>query len=294
MARRTEPQLSYRIRVIGGAQPTLTDAYHWMLRVPIWATLLAIVACYVALNLAFALAYLEVGGIANAHPGSFSDAFFFSIQTLGTIGYGALYPVSRGANVLVASESVLGLLFTAAATGLVFVRFSRIRGRVMFSEKVAIGPMDGVPTLQIRVGNERTNRIFDAEFRLMITRTGRTAEGVLFYRTEDLALVRSRAHALSRSWTLLHRVEPGSPLHGATPESVAEAEVELVVAMSGVDETALQPIHARYTWEHPYIAWGARLADILSETKDEMVLDLRGFHELVASEPIPGFPYPRR
>src|SRR5205085_1475466 len=101
-----------------------------------------------------------------AQPGSFADGFFFSVQTLGTIGYGAMYPVTRLANALVTAESVIGLVVTALATGMVFVRFSRIRGRVVFSRKVTVGPMDGVPTLQVRVGNARSNRIYDVEFRM--------------------------------------------------------------------------------------------------------------------------------
>jgi inward rectifier potassium channel len=272
----------------------LTDAYHWLLRLPIWVTLLIIVVGFLLLNVVYAAAYLDVGGIANANPHSFIDAFFFSVQTMGTIGYGAMYPTTRAANVLVVSESVVGLLVMAIATGLVFVRFSRLRGRVMFSEKVAIGPLDGVPTVQIRVGNERSNRIFDADFRLMLTRTSKTSEGVSFYRTEDLKLVRERAHALSRSWTLLHRIEGTSPLVGLGPEQFAQSEAEIIVAMSGTDETALQPIHARYTWESPQVVWGARLTDILSEEGDVMTLDLRGFHSLTETEPTEAFPFPRR
>src|SRR4051812_40155195 len=99
--RRPEPQLSYSIRVIGAPPARFTDAYHALLRVPVWATLLIIVLGYLVLNVLFAAAYVDVGGIANAHPGSFVDAFFFSVQTMGTIGYGAMYPTTRAANSLV-------------------------------------------------------------------------------------------------------------------------------------------------------------------------------------------------
>src|SRR5207245_2467140 len=109
---------------------------------------------YLFVNSVFAVLYLRVGGVANARPGSFLDAFYFSAQTLGTIGYGAMYPTSHGANVLVVIESICGLLFTALATGLVFVRFSLTQGRIVFSQKVAIAPFDGVPTLTVRIGND--------------------------------------------------------------------------------------------------------------------------------------------
>ncbi len=135
----------YEIRVVGGPAPGLRDAYHALLRVPWWAALTAIVGSYLALNALFAGVYLAVGGVANVAPGSFVDAFFFSVQTMGTIGYGAMYPATRLSNAVVVAESVTGLLFTALATGLVFVRFSQRRARVAFSEQVAIGPIDGVP-----------------------------------------------------------------------------------------------------------------------------------------------------
>src|SRR5204863_9261444 len=121
-----------------------------------------IVVLYFALNAAFAALYMAVGGIANARPGSFADAFFFSIQTMGTIGYGGMMPASRAANLVVSVESVVGLLVTALATGLVFSKFSRSAARIRFSRRVVITPMDGLPTLVFRVGNERSNFVVEA------------------------------------------------------------------------------------------------------------------------------------
>jgi inward rectifier potassium channel len=282
----------YEIRVVGAPPASLRDVYHWLLSVPWWAALAVIVAGYLVENALFAMAFLVVGGIANAAPGSLADAFFFSVQTMGTIGYGSMYPATRAANALVVVESVAGLLTTALATGLVFVRFSLTRARVVFSSRIAIGPLDGVPTLMIRVGNERRGRIVGAGFRLSLARTERTAEGVQIYRNLELDLVRSRGMALSRSWMVLHRLEPGSPLVADTPATLAAADAELTLAVTGTDETSLQPVHAQHTWRDGAIVWGARLADVLSETPDgNMLLDLRRFHELTPTAPIPGFPY---
>jgi len=283
----------YEMRILGVPRAGLRDVYHWLLGVPWWAALGGIVLAYLALNALFAVVYLLVGGVANAAPGSFLDAFFFSVQTMGTIGYGSMYPATRAANAVVVAESVAGLLATALATGLVFARFSQTRARVIFSSRVAIGPFDGVPTLMIRVGNERHGRIVDASFRLTLQRTTRTAEGVPFYRSTDLALVRERATALARSWTVLHRLADGSPLARDTPESVAAADVELTLAVIGTDETSLQPVHAQHTWMAGSIVWGARLADILTETPDGklVIVDLALFHELAPTEPVAGFPY---
>jgi inward rectifier potassium channel len=287
------PVGDYEFHIVGGKRPGLRDLYHGLLRVPWWAAMGTIVGGYLGLNVLFALLYLVEGGIHNARAGSFADAFFFSVQTMGTIGYGSMYPDTGAANTLVVAESVTGLLATALATGLVFARFSLTRARVVFSRRVAISPMDGVPTVMIRLGNERRrNQIVAARFRLTMSQTVRTAEGVTMYRSLDLALVRDSAPVMTRSWTVQHRITPDSPLFGLTPESMVESETELSLALSGTDETSLQPIHARKLWFAREIIWGARLADVLSETEDgNMLLDLRRFHDLEPTEPIPGFPY---
>lgn len=184
---------------------------------------------------------------------------------------------------------------TALATGLVFARFSQTRARVVFSSRIAIGPLDGVPTLMIRVGNERRGRIVDAAFRLTMTRTTRTREGVAIYRLVDVPLMRDRAPALSRSWMVVHRIAEGSPLLGDSPESLAAADAELTLMVTGTDETSLQAIHAQHTWLHRSVTWGARLADVLAETPDgNLLLDLRRFHDLTPTAPVPGFPYGAR
>jgi inward rectifier potassium channel len=273
---------AYNIHIIGAPRPGLRDLYHALLRVPWWAMFLVIVGAYLLLNVIFALLYLWVGGVAHARPDSMLDAFYFSVQTMGTIGYGTMYPASSAANALVVAESVTSLMVTALATGLIFVRFSQTRARLMFSSKIAIGPMDGVPTLMMRIGNERRGNIVGAEFRLTFVRTSKTAEGVTIYRLEELPLVRSRAPALSRAWNVMHKIVDGSPLAGYDAAKFAEVEGELQLEVMGMDDTSLQPVHARHTWYAGSIAFGSRLADVLSETPDgHMVLDLRHFHEVV-------------
>ena len=273
---------AYTIHVIGVPSPGMRDLYHALLRVPWWAAFAVIIGSYLALNGIFAALFLWIGGVAHARPGSFADVFFFSVQTMGTIGYGAMYPISTAANSLVVAESVTGLLVTALATGLVFVRFSQTRARLVFSSKAAVGGFDGVPTLMLRVGNERRSSIVGSQFRLTFTRTDTTAEGVMVYRSEDLSLVRPHAPALSRSWSVMHRIVEGSPLHGYDAERLAAVDGELQLEVVGIDDVSLQPVHARYTWFAGSVVWGARLADVLSETPEgDMILDLRNFHEVV-------------
>jgi inward rectifier potassium channel len=284
----------YEVRIEGGRPDGLRDLYHAFLRMHWAAALGTIAAAYLALNAAFALLYLMVGGVANAAPGSFLDAFFFSIETMGTIGYGTMYPVTRLANALMTVESVVGLMVVALVTGLVFARFSQTRARVAFSSRAVLSPLDGVPSLMMRIGNERRrNDIVDATFRLVLSRTTRTAEGEVMYRAVDLALLRERATALNRSWTVVHQLVAGSPLLGETPASLAAAEAELTLAVSGVDGTSLQPVHARHTWPANAIVFGARLADMITETANGtvMTIDLQRFDDIEPTEPTAAFPY---
>jgi inward rectifier potassium channel len=216
------------------------------------------------------------------------------VQTMGTIGYGAMYPDTRVANVLVVGESLVGLLLTALATGLVFAKFSLSRARVVFTRTAVIAPMNGAPTLMFRFGNERGNQIVNAHIQVVLMRTERTAEGGTFYRSYDLKLVRDRALSLSRSWSAMHVIDRDSPLHGQTPESILAQEVELHVMVLGTDDTTMQGIHASHRYFAPHIHWGMRFVDILSETADgNMLLDLRRFHETQPVEPTSDFPYPR-
>jgi inward rectifier potassium channel len=281
------------ISVIGAPRTTLRDFYYLFLKVRWSIAIAVIVAVYLALNAAFAAAYLAAGGIVNAQPGSFYDAFCFSVETMGTVGYGWMYPLSAAANAVMICESVTSLIVTAVATGLVFAKFSRSSARVVFSKYAVIGPMDGVPTLMLRVGNERGNQILEATVRVALVRTEVTKEKTKFYRMYDLRLWRERSPAMSRSWTVLHAIDQGSPLYGATPESIMRDEVELIINLVGTDDTSLQPVHARKRYEDREIVWGARHADVLTENDDgTIVMDVRRFHDIHPTEPFDGFPYP--
>ena len=294
MSNKAPPPAVLPVKAIGVRRAPFRDLYHRFLRLSWPLALGVIVALFLLLNTLFATVYLFIGGIANARPGSFADAFFFSVQTMGTIGYGSMYPATPAANALVVVEAVAGLLVTAVATGLVFTKFSQSNARVLFSKHVTIAPWDGVPTLMFRLSNERGNQIIEAQIRVILTRTEKTKEGVTFYRMIDLPLSRDRSPAFMRSWAVMHPIVPGSLLHGATPESLKECEAELLVSVVGTDDTSLQPVHARHQYADHEILWGMRHADILSEESDgRLVLDLGKFHDVVPTKPTDDFPYPR-
>jgi inward rectifier potassium channel len=279
--------------VVNARLHPLRDLYFVLLRMPWWGILVSVAGSFLFLNALFALGYVESGGVTGVRSGSFRDAFFFSVQTMGTIGYGSMYPTSTSAHMLVVAESVVGLVHAALVTGIVFTRFSLTTGRLVFSAKVCISPMDGVPTLTFRIGNDRSSTIYEAVVRASLIRTERTAEGVLFYRLYDLKLARERSPALQRSFMVLHPIDEQSPLYRMTPDSCRAQEIELAVTVVGTDDTSLQPVHAQRRYVAQDIAWGARLADVLSELPDgRLQLDLSRFHDVVPTTPSKDFPFP--
>jgi inward rectifier potassium channel len=250
-----------------------------------WPGFLALIALgYVVANALFALAYLAGGdGIENARPGNFLDAFFFSVQTMASIGYGAMYPCTHYANALVVIESLVGLMGLAMGTGLMFARFSRPTARVMFSRVAVIAPFDGVPTLMFRTANQRRNQILEAQLQVGLVRDELTAEGQFMRRVHDLKLVRSQNPAFSLSWTAMHPIDEHSPLYGATAQTLAEAETAIVIALTGIDETVSQTVHARHTFAAQEILWNMRFADILlMMPHGHRYIDYTRFHDVIS------------
>jgi len=241
-------------------------------------------------NLTFAVAYHLIGGVHGAS--GFFDEFFYSVETMGTIGYGEMYPTTRAAHVIVTVEALAQIFLLAVTTGLVFAKFSIPRARVQFSKHPTIGPYDGVPTLQFRIGNERDSRLLEAVIRVVLFRTETTVEGVTIYRMHDVKLERDRSPALSRSWTVLHKIDQNSVLFGATPDSMEKDEIEFVLTLSGTDELSVQQLHAQTRYTAKEVRWGARHADMLSERPDgRLRIDMSQFHELVTTRPTDDFPY---
>jgi inward rectifier potassium channel len=288
---RRRPKVVDDIEVVNADQHPLRDLYHSLLRAPWWADILALSAVFLISNLFFAVGFWIVGGVHGAE--SFSDLFYFSVQTMGTIGYGAMYPTSRGANILVTLESLAEIFLLAVTTGLVFAKFSIPRARVRFADHPVIAPFDGEPTLMFRIGNERESRLLEAVIRVVMIRTEKTLEGVLIYRMRDLKLERDRSPALSRSWTVMHKLSATSPLFGTSPELLARDEVELIITLVGTDEISAQALHAQKHYRHELVRFGMRHADMLTELPDgRLRLDMARFHDVVPTVASEDFPYP--
>lgn len=247
----------------GAPTRVFEDLYHFLVTSS-WPALIGLIAAaFTFANLLFATGYYLDQGIENARSGSFADMFFFSVQTMATIGYGKMEPVTLLSNILVSIEALTGLLALALMTGLVFSKFSRPTARVRFTRYAVIGPRDGAHSLMIRAANLRANRIVEAEIHVVFARQEITAEGDTIRRLYDLPMTRSRSAMFALSWTAVHRIVEGTPLFGQTRESLANCAAEIIVSIIGLDETFSQTVHARHTYELDEIVWGARFADVL-------------------------------
>ena len=257
------------------------DVYQFVLGLS-WPRFMLGLACiYLALNTIFATLYfLNLAGIQGARPGSFADAFFFSVQTVGSIGYGALSPRSPYVNLVVTFESFVAIMYAAIATGLIFARFSRPFARVLFSKVAVVVPFEGTPTLMFRAANQRANQILDATATVSLARQVTTQEGITFRRFEELKLVRARTPLFGLSWTVLHTIDEASPLYGATAETCYDEDMEIIVLLSGTDETFSSVIYARHVYQPEDIQFGRRFVDVLHLGDDgHAEIDLHRFHD---------------
>ncbi|HEY6106933.1 MAG TPA: ion channel [Anaeromyxobacteraceae bacterium] len=263
------------------------DLYHYLLTAR-WKKLLVLVAlAYLGANAAFAGAYLALGdAIENARTGEFWDAFFFSVQTMATIGYGKMAPRTLGANALVAAEALVGMMGLAVVTGLVFAKFSRPTARVIFSRVAVVSPYDKVPSLMFRMANERANQIVEAQLHAVLVRNEQTAEEETVRRVHDLTLRRSRSALFALTWTAIHPLTPQSPLFGEDAESMAAKEADIIVSLTGYDETLAQTVHARHAYGPEQVVWGVRFRDILVRLPNGIrVIDYRRFHDVAPFGP---------
>lgn len=288
----------FRVVARGQRKRPFEDIYHFLLIRP-WSVFLVIAGSfYIAACFLFALLYLaQDGAITNARAGSLEDAFFFSVQTMSTIGYGSLAPATRWANVLVSLQAVVNILLVALFTGITFAKFSRPTARVLFTERAIVGMQNGVPHLMVRLANWRHNQVSDAQVRLYVVMEEVTTEGDSIRRPVELTLVRSSTPIFFLTFTVMHRIDSDSPL--ANPETLAalmEENTDLIVGFAGMDTTLGQQIQARYSYSIRDVVWGAQFANVLRvEPGGLREIDYTKFHEILPRELPPGVaPLPRK
>ena len=256
------------------------DLYHYVLVQP-WSIFFAIlVALYLCANCGFAILYLlQPGGIAEARRGSWADAFFFSIETMATVGYGVMHPATLYAHLLVVIEILFGVLAVPVATGLTIVKFTRPSARVLFSRVAVITPFDGVPTLMFRLANIRGNQILEARIKVTILRNERSLEGYVIRRLVDLPLVRDSNPMFALSWSVMHRLDESSPLAAIGGDWWASDDLLILAIVTGIDGTSSATVHARHGWRAGDLQRDHVFEDILSVDADgQDFIDYRRFH----------------
>jgi len=259
------------------------DLYHRILALTWSRFTLLVLGLYLGLNLVFATAYwLQPGCIAEMPPHSFSDAFFFSIETLATVGYGHMHPATFYGHIIVSIETIAGMFCTAVMTGVIFVRFSRPTARIIFSSTAVIAPFDGKPTLMIRVANGRHQSMVETQFCLMMHRDEPTAEGDVFRRFYTLRLTFDRLILFPAALTLMHVIDKTSPLHGTTSADLQSSEARIVASVVGVDTVIPAPMQSQHDYHWRDVRFDEQFVDIYAEGPDgSYIVDYGRLHETV-------------
>ncbi len=241
------------------------DPYHVTVSLSWPSFILAMVGCWLTINLIFALLYvLSPGDVANARPGSFSDVFFFSIETLATVGYGVMAPATLYGHIISAAEIVTGTAFTAIVTGLLFVRFSRAKAKILYSDNPVITTRNGRPTLMLRFANGRLSIMTSANVRMFVLLEEHTTEGKLFRRIHDLKLVQSHLPVFVMPWTVLHVIDKASPLHDLDAEALVAAGARIIVTVEARDQTLSALVQDVKSYPADTIRFGMHFAEAVT------------------------------
>jgi inward rectifier potassium channel len=262
--------------------------YHLLLSISWLGFFGVVIASYVAINLVFAFAYLACGAdaLVGVSPsmmgGKFGQAFFFSVETFATIGYGQIAPNGVPANVVVTVEALVGLMYQALATGLLFARFTRPKAAVLFSDRAVVAPYNEGQALMFRIVNRRRNEIIQLEAQVLLSAMEPDGRGGTVRRYSALALERNKVTFFPLSWTIVHPIDGASPMTGRTREELQHAEAEILVLLSGVDEALEQTVHARSSYRADEIVWNARFQSMFltADGGDRVSVDISRVHEI--------------
>ena len=250
--------------------------------------LLGMVA-YLVANALFALGYALCGpdalqgGLGTTGGGRWSRAFFFSVHTLSTIGYGHIVPASVGANMLVTIEAMVGLFGLALGTGLIFARFSRPLAEIVFSEQAIVAPYRGITAFEFRIVNRRRNEIMELEAKVHLAWL-EESDGLLKRRFHELPLERHKVAFFPLSWTIVHPIDKESPLFGVTREQLVASNAEFLVLLTGIDETFSQTVHARSSYRGEEVVWRAAFTNIFERLSADapLAIDVGRIHDIEA------------
>lgn len=276
---------NFNVKRVGQSFEAWLNLYNRLITIR-WATFFVLVLIvYLILNLIFAGLYYLIGvehlvgvDMTNARS-QFWDAFFFSAQSLTTVGYGRIAPVGFAASFIAGLEALTGLMMFAIITGLLYGRFSRPNPRILFSRNAIIAPYLDTNALMFRMVNEKSNQIINLSVSLVFSKV-EEKNGVRNRQYYGLTLERSKVNFFPTNWTIVHAITEDSPLYGETIESLAAADAEFMVATEGVDDTFADAVYKRHSYFYDELVWGAKFKPMLENNGDESyILDLRKIHD---------------
>jgi len=278
---------SFNVRRINGSFAARLNLYHRLI-VMSWPKFFGcVLGAFLVANCLFASLYYSVGfdsltGV-QAHTSIewFWEAFFFSAQTLTTVGYGRISPVGPAGSTVAAIESLIGLLTFAVATGLLYGRFSRPTPRIRFSTNAIFAPYLDINSWMFRIINERSNQLVDVEIEVTMSRFEKGTDGRSARRYYSLALERRKITFFSTNWTLVHPITAESPLYQCTPDSLNESEAEFLIILRALDDTLSQLVHLRYSYRYDEVLWGRKFKPMITQLDhDNIILDLQALDDM--------------
>jgi inward rectifier potassium channel len=268
------------------------NPYHSLLTISWPRFILLAVVAYLLANALFATGYLLCGPDALAETSGMTlgerwlESLFFSVQTLSTVGYGHVYPANMAANVLMTVETIWGLFGLALVTGLIFARFSRPMARVIFSDNAVVAPYRSMTAFMFRVANQRRSQMVSLEARVVMSRLEQTDGGPKrqFY---GLELERHKVSFLPLTWTLVHPIDEESPFHNVTEAEFLASDAEVLILLTGMDETFSQMVHSRSSYKASEVVWNARFQSLYEADRptEHLSIDINRLHEI---EPMDG------
>ena len=270
----------------GASRYAFSDPYHVAIELSWKGFALTFLGLELGINVVFALLYLaSPGSVTNMRPGSFSDAFFFSLETLATVGYGTMAPATLYGHAVSAIEIVCGMVFTAIMTGLLFVRFSKPRARILFADQAVVTSHNGSPALMVRIANGRLTLLTNATVRLGVLLYEESAEGHSFRRLHDLALSNASISLFALTWTVIHEIDEKSPLAGYGAEQLEEGDARLFLSIEARDHAIGALVHDMRIYTAVEVLFGMHYAEAV--TVDDQRRPVADLTRLSLVEPDP-------
>lgn len=246
--------------------------------------MLVIVVLYILINLLFATSFFLNGvdylsGRMTAGPADeFLKCFFFSFQTFTTVGYGAISPIGSAANIISALDALTGSMYFALVTGLIYGRFSKPKAKLIFSDRLLIAPYKEGKALMFRLASRRKNILMQMKAEVLLVMKdgeGKTAKRNFF----NLNLEIDRIQFMPLSWTIVHPIDEDSPLANCSIEELKKRGAEVLILVSGFDDTFHQEVHSRYSYTASEFVEEAKFSPAFKvSSSGQVTIDINDIH----------------